>query len=162
MLIFQICTFQWLKCTNMKDELNCSYNGGGVVYLLQSELSRSSLQYIESLKLCVTWRFYTQKARHLKKSKTICVTFLKYTKRLTLCVTQIFMEFLKLAEVGGIFIQKKNALCFTFIYIKNNALWFTFLYINSHTLCVTFLCKKQCTLRYVFISKMYPILYTDT
>ena len=29
----------------MKDELNRSYNGGGVVYLLQSELSNSTLQY---------------------------------------------------------------------------------------------------------------------
>ena len=27
-------------------ELNRSYNGGGVVYVLKSELSRSSLQYI--------------------------------------------------------------------------------------------------------------------
>ena len=29
----------------MKDELNRSYIGGGVVYVLKSELSRSSLQY---------------------------------------------------------------------------------------------------------------------
>ena len=29
----------------MKDELNRSYNGGGVVYLLQSELSNSTLHY---------------------------------------------------------------------------------------------------------------------
>ena len=29
----------------MKDELNRSYNGGGVVYLLQGELSRSYVQY---------------------------------------------------------------------------------------------------------------------
>ena len=29
----------------MKDELNRSYNGGGVVYLLKSELSRSAIQY---------------------------------------------------------------------------------------------------------------------
>ena len=29
----------------MKDELNHSYNGGGVVYVLKSELSRSSLHY---------------------------------------------------------------------------------------------------------------------
>ena len=35
-LIFQIRTVQWLNCTNQIDELNCSYNGGGVVYLLQS------------------------------------------------------------------------------------------------------------------------------
>ena len=34
--IFHICTFQWLICTNMKDELNCSYNRWGHAYLLQS------------------------------------------------------------------------------------------------------------------------------
>ena len=33
----------------MKDELNRSYNGGGVVYLLQSELSTSTRQYVFSL-----------------------------------------------------------------------------------------------------------------
>ena len=32
----------------MKDELNYSYNGGGVVYLLQSELSNLTGQYAES------------------------------------------------------------------------------------------------------------------
>ena len=31
----------------MKDELNRSYNGGGVVYLLQSELSTSTRQYYQ-------------------------------------------------------------------------------------------------------------------
>ena len=46
LLIFHICTVQWLNCTNLKDELNRSYNGGGVVYLLQSELSISSIQYV--------------------------------------------------------------------------------------------------------------------
>ena len=35
-LVFQIFTFQWLECTVLKDELNWSYNGGGVVYLLKS------------------------------------------------------------------------------------------------------------------------------
>ena len=29
----------------MKNELNHSYNGGGIVYLLQSELSTSTRQY---------------------------------------------------------------------------------------------------------------------
>ena len=29
----------------MKDELNRLHNGGGVVYVLQSELSRSLIQY---------------------------------------------------------------------------------------------------------------------
>ena len=33
----------------MKDELHCSYNDGGVVYLLQSELSTSTLQYIRGV-----------------------------------------------------------------------------------------------------------------
>ena len=32
----------------MKDELNRSYNGGGAVYLLQSELSISTRQYLFS------------------------------------------------------------------------------------------------------------------
>ena len=35
LLIFQISVFQWLKCWNLKDEVNCSHNGGGVAYLLQ-------------------------------------------------------------------------------------------------------------------------------
>ena len=33
--IFQISIVQWLNCRNMKYELNCSHNGGGVVYLLK-------------------------------------------------------------------------------------------------------------------------------
>ena len=33
LLIFQISTVQWLKCRNLKDDLNCSYNGGGYAYL---------------------------------------------------------------------------------------------------------------------------------
>ena len=48
-------------------------------------------------------RFYIQKARHFTKSKIICVMFLNIKSR-TLCVTRLFMEFLKLAEGGGIFI----------------------------------------------------------
>ena len=45
MLDFHISTLQLLNCTNLEDELNRYYNGGGVVYVLKSELSRSSLQY---------------------------------------------------------------------------------------------------------------------
>ena len=52
-LIFQISIVQWLNCQNLKDELNRSYNGGGVVYLPQSEASYSSIQYI-FLGLCET------------------------------------------------------------------------------------------------------------
>ena len=47
MLIFQILIVQGLKCQNLKDELNRSHIGGGVLYLLQSELSRSAGQYLE-------------------------------------------------------------------------------------------------------------------
>ena len=36
LLFFQILTLQWINCRNLKDELDCSHNGGGVVYLLQS------------------------------------------------------------------------------------------------------------------------------
>ena len=35
MLIFQICTVQWLNCTNLKYELNRSHNREGVVYVLK-------------------------------------------------------------------------------------------------------------------------------
>ena len=35
-----------MNCTYLKYELNRSYNGGGVVYVLKSELSRSTGQYI--------------------------------------------------------------------------------------------------------------------
>ena len=80
LLIFQICTLQWLNCTNLTDYLNCSYNGGGVVYLLQIELSTSTLQYKKQQKLQNVYiyikldtsqkpgkfviRFYWQKATH--------------------------------------------------------------------------------------------------
>ena len=45
LLIFQISISQWLKCRNLKDEINSSHHGGVVVYVLKSELSRSSLKY---------------------------------------------------------------------------------------------------------------------
>ena len=44
--------------------------------------------YTKSNILCVTWRFYMQKARHFAKSYTICDKFL-YTKTRLFCVTQI-------------------------------------------------------------------------
>ena len=74
-------------------------------------------------------RFYIQKSRHFAKSKTICVTFL-YTKIWTLCVTQFFIEFLKLAEEGSIFICKKQCTLRYILYVKNNALSVTFLYLK--------------------------------
>ena len=44
-LIFKKGTVQWLNCTYLKYELNCSYNGGGVVYLRKSKASWLTLQY---------------------------------------------------------------------------------------------------------------------
>ena len=51
LLIFQISIVQWLNCRNLKDGLNRSYNGGGVVYLLKSEASRSTWQYARNSQL---------------------------------------------------------------------------------------------------------------
>ena len=77
-------------------------------------------------------RFYIEKARHLKKSKTISVPYL-YTKSKTLHVTRFVMTFLKLA-----FIYKKH----------DNLHYVTFLCTNSQTLR-----KKQDNLRFVFMYK---------
>ena len=79
-LTFEICTVLWLNCTNLKDELNRSYNGGGVVYVL--------------------------KVRHLDQHDS--------TKIRHFCVTRFFIEFLKFAEGGGIYLFK--------IYIYKNTL----------------------------------------
>ena len=54
-----------------------------------------------------------------------------YTEILTLCVTQFFLEILKLAERGGHFYKKNNALCVEFLFAKNNALCDTFLLTKS-------------------------------
>ena len=56
--------------------------------------------YAKKITLCVTWRFYIQKARHFAKSKTICDTFL-YTKIRHICVTRSLIEFLIFAEGRG-------------------------------------------------------------
>ena len=45
LLIFKKGTVQWLNCTYLKYKLNHYYNGGGVVYVLKRELSRSTGQY---------------------------------------------------------------------------------------------------------------------
>ena len=70
-----------------------------------------------------------------------------YAKILTLYVTRFFMEFLKLAEWGGIFIGKKQCTVrYVFIYKKPDILRYIFIR------------KKQCTSIYVFISKIYRIV----
>ena len=108
-----------MDCTNLKDEINCSYNGGGVVYVLKSELSRSAIQYTESL---------------------------------ILCVTQFFMEFLKLAEGGGGF-DKKMHFALNFCIKQKCTLRYVFIYKKPDTLRHIFIYKKQCTLHYVLYAK---------
>ena len=49
LLAFQICTFQWLNYTNMKDEINWSYTGGGVVlYVWSGYLTFSIIRKYDS------------------------------------------------------------------------------------------------------------------
>ena len=82
--------------------------------------------------------FLIQNAGHFAKIKTRCVTFLNKQKSLSVCVTQFFIEFLKLAKGGRACLETKNiALCLTFYMIKN-ALSVPFLYTETRTLCVTF------------------------
>ena len=52
---------------------------------------------------------------------------------------------------GGGYMQKNNALCITFLYVKNSALSVTFLHTKSLTLCVTFLCAKNNALCFTFL-----------
>ena len=104
--------------------------------------------FTKSMTLCVTSRFYIQKARQLAKSKIICDTFL-YTKIWHFCVTRFFIEFLKFAEGGGTFIRKKN-----------NVLSVTFLYWK--TMHFALRCYIQRALHYALqfnIQKQYTFLY---
>ena len=84
--------------------------------------------YTKITTLCVTWRFYIQKARHFAKSKTICDTFL-YTKSGTFALCNFSLNFWNLWR-GGAFIHLKKC-----------------------TLRENFILKKRCTLRYVTIFK---------
>ena len=88
---------------------------------------------------------------------TICVIFV-YTKTQTLCITQLFIGLLNLAEGGGrSFICKKNAPCVPFLYAKKH-FRYVFIYKKPDTLHSIFKCKKRCTLRYIFMSKSYRIV----
>ena len=118
--------------------------------------------YIKSMTLCVTWRFYIQKARHFSKSKTICVAFL-YTKSRHFALRDFSLNFWNLRRWGGGFIFKMQCtMRYIFILVKQYTLRYVFIYKNPDTLRYIFICKKQYTLRYVFISKIYRIVYSDT
>ena len=84
----------------------------------------------KSMTLCVTWRFYIQKARYFGKSKTICVIiFIGF-------FNFVFIEFLKLVEGGGHFnMQKKCTLRYICIFKKQWNLRYVFIYKKPHTLC---------------------------
>ena len=69
-----------------------------------------------------------------KKQDNLRYVFL-FTKSLTLCVTQFFVGFLKLAEGGGGVINKNNAPCVKFLYARNISVYIPFLYTKSLTLC---------------------------
>ena len=71
LLIFQICRVQWLKCRNLKDELNCSHNSEGVVYLLQSGAIHFSLTVpFLGVILMVILHYFIRKNYH-KNSQTV-------------------------------------------------------------------------------------------
>ena len=76
--------------------------------------------------LCVTWRFYIQKARHFAKSKIICDTFL-YTKIWHFALRDFSLDSWNLRRGGAFIYWKNHALCVTFLYWKNMALCVTLL-----------------------------------
>ena len=106
--------------------------------------------YTKSMTLCVTWRLYIQKSRHFAKIKTICYTFL-YTKIRHFCVTRFFIEFLKFAEGGGIYLLK-NIMYFAWhFYIEKRC---TLRYVARY--------KEPDTIRYILISKkQFTFLYVQ-
>ena len=77
-----------------------------------------------------------------KKARQFALCFL-YTKILTLCVTQFFINFLKLEKGRGHLYKQKNALRVKFLFAKNNALSGTFLYTQILILFISFLYSKN-------------------
>ena len=111
--------------------------------------------YTKSMTLCVTWRFYIQKARHFAKSKTIFDTFL-YTKIKHFCVTRIFIEFLKFAEGGGhVFIKKTMYFVWKFYIEKQDTLRYVATYKEPDTMRYILISKKQ----YIFLNVYIYIIY---
>ena len=100
--------------------------------------------------LCVTWRFYIQKSRHLAKSKTICYTFyIKKTGSLRSAILHWIFEICW--EGGGIYLCKKSTFAWHFN-IKKKALWVTFAsYKITDTMRYILISQKQCTFCYGYI-----------
>ena len=129
-------------------------------YAIFHEIFESSIYiYMQSMTLCVMWRFYIQKSRHFAKSKTIWVIFLNIQKRMKFCVTRFFIDLLKLA---GIFINKKQCtLHYIFFCKKQCTFRYVFIYKNPDTLRHIFICKINALWVTFFISKIYRIVYSD-
>ena len=92
----------------MKDELNCSYNGGGVVYVLTSDLSRSSLQFTKSKKNCEKYIYIYINPDTLQKARKFALRFI-HKKPDTLR----YAIFLKCFEIGIFIYTKSMTLCVT-------------------------------------------------
>ena len=105
-----------------------------------SKIQRERFIYTK-IKEHLNVHIYMHKARHVSKSKTICVTFL-FTKIPTLYVTRFLMKFLKLAFI---YIQKARlfSLLDVFLYQRPNTskkvrqFALRFLIHKNLTLCVT-------------------------
>ena len=106
--------------------------------------------YTKSTKLCITWRFYIQKARHFAKRKTICITFLN-TKFQRFCITQFLIEFLKLVEGGGHFYMQKYLQFVLRFYMHKQCTFCYILFTKSLTLCATVLYSKNNALCVMFV-----------
>ena len=88
--------------------------------------------YTKSMTLFVMWRFIYTKIQTLKKIRQFALCL--YAKIQTLCVSQFFIEFLKLADGGGGgYMQKTNHFVLHF-YMQKKALRYV-LDTKSRTLC---------------------------
>ena len=91
------------------------------------------------------------KSQTLRKKKD-SLRYVLYSKSRKLCVTQFFIEFLKLAEgEGAIFICEIRCTLYYIFICKKNALCVTFYIQKALDFALHFCTQKKCTLRYVYI-----------
>ena len=120
------------------------FTKGQTLYVTQFSMQFLKLVFIYTQK---AWNFalregfiYKNPVTSKNQDNLRCICL--YTKSLTRCFMQFFMESLKLAEGGGHFIDKKKALWATFLYTKSQLICVTFLFVKNNALCVTFLYLK--------------------
>ena len=95
------------------------------------------------------WTVYPKIKTLFKKQDNLRYVF-KY-KILTLCVTQIFMEFMKLAKGRGHFYFQKIMHFALHFYLSKTLHFLLHFYIKTQTLCVTFLYAKNSALCVSFL-----------